>query len=86
MNKKCVDDIKLEIIERLMVIYIEGTSKNPDHKDENGNYEIIKFIQESIKILNRMVQEKIEINDNFIEDFFNILFKYKNNDDVKHEV
>ena len=76
MNNEELRIIKLQVIEKLMNTYTEGTGKEIDHKDDQGQYEIIGFIKESIKIL-KMMGSKVEIPDKFIEDFFRLLFKFK---------
>jgi len=69
---------RLKAIEKLMLMYCAGTGKEPDHKDDKGQYEIVNFIKESLKLLKEQNNNPVfDIPHEFIEQFFKALFKYK---------
>lgn len=68
--------IRLRIINKLMTMYVVGTGKKPNHQKKKGEFEIIDFIKESLKILKTMHNDEIyEISNEFIENFFITLLK-----------
>lgn len=74
-EKKLNGLMKLEILHKLMGLYIEGTGKKADFI-KDGGYEIISFIKASLPLVG--INESKEYPDNFIERFFTLMFESKN--------
>jgi hypothetical protein len=61
-----------------MMMYIVGTEKEPNHKDNKGDYEIIDFIKMTLKLLHEETSNFIfNISDKFIDEYFTCLFKHR---------
>lgn len=77
MDKEEVGLVKLEIIEKLLTMWKEGSALPIDHKQEDGSYSFASFMKESQEILKTM-GAKIIVENEFIDKFIPILIEYKN--------
>lgn len=78
MDRNEVGLVRLKLLQKLMKMYSVGAGKQPNHKDDKGNYEIIFFIKDSLKLLAEKENSPIfQIPDKFIEEFFTCLFKHR---------
>lgn len=77
MDKEEIGLIKLELMHKLMNMYVLGTKKKPYYKNEKGTYEIIDFVKQCQPLLKSQGLEITLENDHkFIEDFFTTLFEH----------